>query len=339
MSGCCPPYRVREVPGMGRGVFASRQINPGGVILEERPLITLDLNDDLELVDGLPVGTMVAKLKSQIQRMDEITSAEILDLHDPSENIRALESEDIDVENERSPNMCLWKYLNGDDVASKMLRIFTCNSVNICDVKEIHSRTGESGLYNHISLVNHSCRPNAQYTWVRDDITKKQVRAMRTIESGEEILTYYIGNNFGSREERREHLLHNSGLLCSCSECSLEGQALEENERLRAEIREKWEELKKILYEDVGTDPIEKEEAEMLVRLEQDLRVLVKKLDIPHEIISQLINFSLPVGICARRLSVDVAPSPDDIKSEVYRYGDQYRYDYDYIYETFAKGR
>ena len=57
----CPPYRVREVPGMGRGVFASRQIHPGGVILEERPLITLDLNDDLELVNGLPVGAMVSK--------------------------------------------------------------------------------------------------------------------------------------------------------------------------------------------------------------------------------------------------------------------------------------
>ena len=65
-----PPYRVREVPGKGRGVFATRQIDPGGVILEERPLIILDLNDDLEIVNGLPVGAMISKLKYQIERMD-----------------------------------------------------------------------------------------------------------------------------------------------------------------------------------------------------------------------------------------------------------------------------
>ena len=333
-SSCHPPYKIREVPGMGRGVFASRQINPGGVILEERPLITLDLNDDLELVNGLPVGAMVSKLKYQIQRMDETASAEVLNLHDPSENITALESEDIDVENEESPNLCLWKYLNGDDVVSKMLRIFTCNSTNLCAEKEIHSKTGESGLYNEISLVNHSCRPNAQYCWVGGDITKKQVRAMRRIEKDEEILTYYTGNNFGSREERREALLLNFGMLCSCSECSLEGEALVENERLRAEIRKRWKELKKMLYDGDGTDLIGKK-VEKLVSLNQELRVLVSKLDIPHEKISQLINFSLPVACRARKLSVPGAPSIEDIKTEVYRYGDQYRYDYDYIYQTW----
>ena len=79
---------------------------------------------------------------------------------------------------------------------------------------------------------------------------------------------------------------------------------------------------------------IGKEKAEMLVSLNQELRVLVTKLDIPHEIISQLINFSLPVAYRARKLSIPGAPSPEDIKTEVYRYGDQYRYDYDYIYET-----
>ena len=92
-------------------------------------------------------------------------------------------------------------------------------------------------------------------------------------------MTYYVGNNFGSREERRENLLLSFGLLCSCSECSLEGGDLVENERLRAEIREKWEELKEMLYyEDVETDQIGKEEAERLVSLNHDLRVLTDQL-------------------------------------------------------------
>ena len=41
---------------------------------------------------------------------------------------------------------------------------------------------------------------------------------------------------------------------------------------------------------------IGKEKAEKLVSLNQELRVLVTKLDITHETISQLINFSLPVA-------------------------------------------
>ena len=40
------------------------------------------------------------QLKSQIERMDETVSDAVLNLHDPLENITALESEDIDVEND-----------------------------------------------------------------------------------------------------------------------------------------------------------------------------------------------------------------------------------------------
>ena len=43
----CPPYRVREVPGKGRGVFATRKINPGIVIMEERPMIVLDMDEGI----------------------------------------------------------------------------------------------------------------------------------------------------------------------------------------------------------------------------------------------------------------------------------------------------
>ena len=37
----CPPFVIRESPGKGRGLFATRKIKEGQVIIEEYPLLTL----------------------------------------------------------------------------------------------------------------------------------------------------------------------------------------------------------------------------------------------------------------------------------------------------------
>ena len=182
----CPPFTIREIQGKGRGLFATRKINPGHVILEERPLLTLDLDEagDLRLEDGLPVGTLVTSLRSQILRMDQETKAKILELHDPAENLETLEADNIDVNRltMNSANLRIWRIFKGEDEVSKILRIHTCNLLNICPHPEVYSNTNESGLYHKISLINHSCKPNAQYTWVMGDIKKKQVRAVKTIQ-------------------------------------------------------------------------------------------------------------------------------------------------------------
>ena len=69
------------------------------------------------------------------------------------------------------------------------------------------------------------------------------------IEKDEEILFSYRNSeeiDFGSREFRRQ-MLEMRGFLCQCSECSLEGEDLEDNEKIRAEIREKSEEINQLM--------------------------------------------------------------------------------------------
>ena len=60
--------------------------------------------------------------------------------------------------------------------------------------------------------------------------------------------------------------------------------------------------------------------------------MLVKKLDIPHDYVVQLLNISLPVAYYASILSVPGAQSPDDVKSKAWEHcqnsGDQFKYDY-----------
>ena len=38
----CPPFIIRKSPGKGRGLFATRRIKEGQVVLEEYPLITVN---------------------------------------------------------------------------------------------------------------------------------------------------------------------------------------------------------------------------------------------------------------------------------------------------------
>ena len=131
--------------------------------------------------------------------------------------------------------------MSASDEMSKLWRIFLHNSVLTCGDPTLYSNFAEMGLYN-FSLLNHACVPNVVQSWVIGDYRRRQLRALMNIEKDEEILTAYIPTQefvYGTREFRRQQLWETSAFNCQCSECSLEGEALEENERMRAEIREK----------------------------------------------------------------------------------------------------
>ena len=146
---------------------------------------------------------------------------------------------------------------------------------------------------------------------------------MRTIEKDEEILTYYTGNNFGSREERREALLLNFGMLCSCSECSLEGEALEENERLRAEIRE------------VNAELARKVKVKKAIQLAEKRMKLVKKLDFRADMMSELMNY-YNIAVQARRLNLP-CQDPDTVKLEALKYAKMFGDSFVNFYNNYFK--
>ena len=82
------------------------------------------------------------------------------------------------------------------------------------------------------------------------DFKRHQVRAIMVIEKDEEILLDYMNTFefvYSSRKFRRQKLLESFGFLCECSECSLEGEDLEDNEMMRAEILEKQAKIDQLL--------------------------------------------------------------------------------------------
>ncbi|KAL9093682.1 MAG: hypothetical protein Q9159_000211 [Coniocarpon cinnabarinum] len=84
------------------------------------------------------------------------------------------------------------------------------------------------GIFDKISLVNHSCTPNAQWQWHDFDHANGDVRrsfmslyASRTIRQGEEVTICYMPEVIGlDCRERRDLLQQSRHFQCLCEACT-----------------------------------------------------------------------------------------------------------------------
>ena len=130
----CPPFTIKEIPGKGRGMFATRKMKAGQIIVDEMSLINMDVPSFGIFYDGLVAhGPPVDKLKYQMSKLDAETRDKILNLHDPAENIKTLRSQNVNIEklSEKRPDFFHW-ILGSEDYGSKLLRIFTTSNVTNC---------------------------------------------------------------------------------------------------------------------------------------------------------------------------------------------------------------
>jgi hypothetical protein len=71
----------------------------------------------------------------------------------------------------------------GSGVTRSCWGIFATNAIPI---------TNGAALFAQTCRVNHSCSPNARYTW-RADLGRELVVALKPIAAGEEVTVQYIG--------------------------------------------------------------------------------------------------------------------------------------------------
>ena len=99
------------------------------------------------------------------------------------------------------------------------------------------------GIYPLVSLVNHSCHPNACFVFAGNEL---MLRALEPIPAGAEITVSYVDCRRVA-PVRHAHLLKNYDFLCRCDVCSV-GNGFEsdrqgvdtaawENDRLRMGIK------------------------------------------------------------------------------------------------------
>lgn len=241
----CPPFSKKGtgVGSKGRGLFATRGLNPGVVILREDPILSADINcnDDDQLLKSFK------SLPSEKQ-------AEILNLHDPCP----------------------------EDKQGLLRKIKRIMDVNCCRSSKKLQNTVKKNLYVTNAFINHSCKPNCCWKPSEESETMAVV-TMTPIMKGEEITVNYfftIADERGefclSRESRRRKINELFNFDCLCSECS---QPREENDKMRLQYQRLDRQLE-VGFEDLESTRRVFEVAEVKLDLgtKLDAQVLLRDL-------------------------------------------------------------
>ena len=265
--------------------------------------------------------------------MDEETKVKILKIHDPAESVKTLDSQTVEELASKTPVIGFWKEARSGEM-NKIFRIMSSSCIQICDKLNLFSDAQNAGLYYNHSLINHSCVPNSLRSWVMMDFKRQQVRAIMTIEKNQEILVSWGKREFyaDSRELRRQKLLETQAFLCVCSECSLEGEDLEDNERKRAEIREKTEEI--VQLTDCDVNDVLRNDLKKVMKLSQRVTNLVQKLNIRAGVVPAMIDF-YRAATQAKRMGIPCKNDPVIYKQEALKYAKMFGDDYLYYVSKY----
>jgi len=159
MSTVYPPlmYDIRSAGSKGLGMFALHDISQGGIIVMEHPIILL--------ADGIQIGAEISRVESYAKLFNRLPGdvlAESMTL------LNAKPSQDRHVEG-----------------------IMNTNALPIdIPVPGEPSPRRHWGLFLKTSRCNHSCSPNATYSWSPSSFTLT-LRAVRPIRPNEEICIAY----------------------------------------------------------------------------------------------------------------------------------------------------
>ncbi|KAK0463026.1 uncharacterized protein EV420DRAFT_1150872 [Desarmillaria tabescens] len=211
-------YRISSAPGKGLGMFATRKIQMGDLIADERPLMVVSLS---------PKGFRVAPLLKEGATQEEKYQY----LLDQSEGVVRSVFGRMSEESQK----VLMGLHNGHlhDGSGPILGLVRTNGYGLEDdlkdeTKEtemlleecpddLKSKVGRyTSVYKDLSRVNHSCSPNTHRKFHIATFSM-QLRAARDIEEGEEILTSYTGILLPAAE--RAEALAPYGIKCTCRAC------------------------------------------------------------------------------------------------------------------------
>ena len=185
-----PLYAIRDVPGKGKGLIATKDIPKGTRIISESPIIAIS-------------GRYIA----DIRQLDARVHQELVGL--PGE--QQLEFYLMD-------NAYLYT-----SSAEKLRGIFRTNALPMGEDLD----TG--GIFLNACRINHACDHNAVNFWNSnigsqlpngENPGQLTIHSARDIQKGEEITISYL-SSLRNRQARQEELKENFNFTCSCQLCIL----------------------------------------------------------------------------------------------------------------------
>lgn len=192
------PYEIRAVPNKGYGVFATQFIKRGTRILTDDPLLIVPIEEYYEA----DIKEVFDNLTPEEQRL--YFSLHSAHGQDPANWPSKIHPSVSDRERARileQHNARLGKEPN-------LVSIFQTNCMEVND---------GAGIFPHAARFNHSCNPNAVFSW--NDATKKEViHAIHDIDEGEEITLAYCDITLD--KAMRTWQLKHYGFKCACEACT-----------------------------------------------------------------------------------------------------------------------
>jgi len=235
------PYIMAEVPGKGRGLFATRTLDVGEIVVIEKPLVVIQSSDNEDIMEVLM--NLPPDIKTKMMQMSDQGEADT----NLSDFLSALMLTD------QAPMLAETDM----KVLVEMMKKFRANMYGAPGLGDW------TAVFPIICLINHSCSPNVLIVDHQDE-ESLEVRVCRRIIEGQEILiSYYIFAGFPLRQERMEMIAEDRFFQCMCELCALSGENLSEDENIRGEIRR----LDKEMEEDDLSEALEMEKAEQKLEL------------------------------------------------------------------------
>jgi hypothetical protein len=213
-------YKIRPSAGKGLGIFATASILRGHRIIREKPLMTAPLLPDVLSSWGI---------HDRFSRLDTADQERYLQLH-ASQAITDLVLPSI-------PRILPPSFR---DHTARVVSIFRTNAFRlqyVTDGGEIED--GTEGVFSIASRINHSCCPNAGYTW-NSNLDSVTIHAIKDIAVGEEITISYVLPTMDLFQ--RWSALDGYGFVCHCPACT---------DPVRSASRERRELISR-LNEDLG---------------------------------------------------------------------------------------
>jgi tetratricopeptide (TPR) repeat protein len=235
---------VKESANRGRGLFATRNIAAGELIMCEKAFcvvwgheretmtaMTYDLRDDRIRVSPLGLSkAIVQKLESNPSQIPAF-----MDLYGDYQG--------IDKDIARTKDGAIVDVFRVHDITSR-------NAFGLGIQFGEDARNASTGLWIHASYTNHSCVPNAMKANTGDMLV---IRATKPIAAGEEIFHAY--DESSDYDTRQSLLITTWGFECKCKLCEAEKkdgpEVRAKREELRGEadafmVREHWADAKRL---------------------------------------------------------------------------------------------
>lgn len=206
---------VGASPGRDRGLFATRDVPGGGVVMCEKALcvvwgheraaltaLTYDVRDDR--MRAAPVGLSRAAVQQLLANASQI--GRVVDLYGDYRG-------DGDGAT-TSTNVCT----TADGPVVDVFRVHDVVSRNAFGPDSLFADEGASaGLWTRAAYMNHSCVANTEKAYIGDLLV---LRALRPIAAGEELFHSYTASS--DYDARQAALLATWGFECECVLCGAE---------------------------------------------------------------------------------------------------------------------